>query len=99
MAVTEPGVLVGEVGRVIDASGMVVVPGGIEPHAHIAAPIIGHGDGRTAPPEQVSRAALFGGTTTLLDFAVLYPGVDIPQAIEERTASGRAIPMPTTPTM
>ena len=85
VAVTEPGVLVGEVGRVIDASGMVVVPGGIEPHAHIAAPIIGHGDGRTAPPEQVSRAALFGGTTTLLDFAVLYPGVDIPQAIEERT--------------
>lgn len=85
VAVAEPGVLDGEVGSVIDASGMVVVPGGIEPHAHISAPIIGRGDLRTAPPEQVSRAALFGGTTTLLDFAVLYPGWDIPQAIEERT--------------
>ena len=28
-----------EAGRVIDASGMVVVPGGIEPHAHIHAPL------------------------------------------------------------
>ena len=85
VAVTAPGVLAGEAARVIDASGLVVVPGGIEPHAHIAAPIVGRGDLQTAPPDQVSRAALFGGTTTLLDFAVVYPGWDIPQAIEERT--------------
>lgn len=85
VAVTAPGVLSGEAGRVIDATGMVVVPGGIEPHAHIAAPIVGHPDLLTAPPEQVSRAALFGGTTTLLDFAVVYAGLDIAGAIEERT--------------
>ena len=83
-AVAAPGVLEGADGRVIDASGLVVVPGGIEPHAHIAAPIVGRGDLLTAPPEQVSRAALFGGTTTLLDFAVLSPGFDIPRALEER---------------
>ncbi|MDE0130773.1 MAG: amidohydrolase family protein [bacterium] len=84
-AITAPGVLSGDGCQVVDASGMVVVPGGIEPHAHIAAPIVGRGDLLTAPPEQVSRAALFGGTTTLLDFAVLYPGFDIPRALEERT--------------
>ena len=46
---------------------------------------MGHGDLKTAPPEEVSRAALYGGTTTLMDFAIQYPGIDIPQAIVERT--------------
>ena len=32
VAVAAPGALTDEVGRVIDATGMVVVPGGIEPH-------------------------------------------------------------------
>ena len=86
VAVTSPGTLTDEVGRVIDATGKVVVPGGIEPHAHIAAPIMGPGNLKTAPPEQVSRAALFGGTTTLMDFAIQYPGIDIGQAIQERTS-------------
>ena len=86
VAVAAPGALTEEAGRVIDATGKIVVPGGIEPHAHISAPIMGHGDLKTAPPEQVSRAALFGGTTTLLDFAIQYPGIDIGQAIQERTS-------------
>ena len=86
VAVTSPGTLTDDVGRVIDATGKVVVPGGIEPHAHIAAPIMGPGNLKTAPPEQVSRAALFGGTTTLMDFAIQYPGIDINQAIQERTS-------------
>jgi len=86
VAVTSPGTLTDDVGRVIDATGKVVIPGGIEPHAHIAAPIMGPGNLKTAPPEQVSRAALFGGTTTLMDFAIQYPGIDIGQAIQERTS-------------
>ena len=84
VAVTSPGTLTDDVGRVIDATGKVVIPGGIEPHAHISAPIMGPGNLKTAPPEQVSRAALFGGTTTLMDFAIQYPGIDIGQAIQER---------------
>ena len=83
VAVAEQGALPGEVGRVIDATGKIVVPGGIEPHAHISAPIFSMAK-ETAPPEQVSRAALFGGTTTLTDFAIQYPGIDIFQALEER---------------
>ena len=86
VAIAAPGTLTDEAGRVIDATGKIVVPGGIEPHAHIAAPIMGHGDLTTAPPEQVSRAALFGGTTTLMDFAIQYPGIDLNQAIQERTS-------------
>ena len=88
VAVAEQGALPGDVGRVIDATGKIVVPGGIEPHAHIAAPIALLG-GETAPPEQVSRAALFGGTTTLTDFAIQQRGTDIFQAIGERTSRWR----------
>ncbi|MBI3329805.1 MAG: amidohydrolase family protein [Nitrospinae bacterium] len=83
-AVAEPNTLTGDVGRVIDATGKIVIPGGIEPHAHIAAPIMGFPGMETAPPDQVSRAALFGGTTTLVDFAIQRSGVDIFQALEER---------------
>ena len=86
VAVAAPGTMTDDVGRIVDATGKIVAPGGIEPHAHIAAPIMGHGDLTTAPPEQVSRAALFGGTTTLLDFAIQYPGIDINQAVQERTS-------------
>src|SRR5438132_983227 len=84
VAIAEPGSLTDTVGRVIDASDKIVIPGGIEPHAHVAAPIMGHPNTETAPPDQVRRAALFGGTTTLADFAIQGPGRDIFQAIEER---------------
>ena len=50
---------------------------------------MGPGNLRTAPPEQVSRAALFGGTTTLMDFAIHHPGNTIPEAMQERTNSWR----------
>jgi dihydropyrimidinase len=90
VAITEQGTLPsGDVGRIIDATGKIVIPGGIEPHAHIAAPIAGQVGAETAPPEQVSRAALFGGTTTLTDFAIQSQGIDIFQAIEERTSRWR----------
>ena len=92
VAVATQGTLPGDVARIIDASGKIVVPGGIEPHAHVAAPIAGLPGGataETAPPEQVSRAALFGGTTTLTDFAIVQRGMDISQAIDERTSRWR----------
>ncbi len=89
VAVAEQGTLTGEVGRIIDATGKIVVPGGIEPHAHIASPVPGRPGVETSPPEPVSRAALFGGTTTLTDFAIQHRGIDIFQAIEERTSRWR----------
>jgi dihydropyrimidinase len=73
VALTSPGALPTEAARVIDARGQIVLPGGIEPHAHIAIPVPEHWAGRpevmTQPPEAASRAAAFGGVTTIIDFA------------------------------
>src|SRR5215813_10816264 len=86
VAVAAPGTLPRDVARVIDAGGKLVIPGGIDPHVHTHWPIPALGGGHTlsAPPEQVSRAAIFGGTTTLVDFAVWEPGLTLAKAIEEK---------------
>ncbi len=88
VAVTEPGVLDVEAARVIDASGKTVVPGGIEPHAHIATPVPQLWTGRpgveTQSPEAASRAAAFGGTTMLIDFARPLHGATPLEAVEQR---------------
>ena len=84
VAVAECGTLPPDAGRVIDATGKIVVPGGIEPHAHVSSPLPGYPGIMTAPSDIVSRAALFGGNTTLTDFANVPPGTDIFQSLEER---------------
>ena len=59
----------------IDATGKLVFPGGVEPHAHIHEPMHrGWSQGREVwlqPPEGATRAALFGGTTTVVSFAFM----------------------------
>ena len=72
--------------RIIDARSKIVMPGGIDPHVHLKwySP---HPDGSvtyTDGPEIVGRAALFGGTTTMIDFVRWTHGKTIQQAIEER---------------
>src|SRR5262249_56515340 len=53
--------------------GMRGVPGGSEAHGHIKVRVpeiwAGKPDVRTRPPEAASRAAAFGGVTTIIDFA------------------------------
>jgi len=73
--------------RVVDAAGQIVIPGGIDPHIHAGMPIVGgpsNEDVFSAGPDQVSRAALHGGTTTLLDFALCLPDMPLQQSIEAR---------------
>src|ERR1700687_5872135 len=73
--------------RVVDAAGQIVIPGGVDPHIHCSSPIPFPGrneDLLSAPPEQVSRAALYGGTTTLLDFAQCPSDQPLQQSIELR---------------
>jgi dihydropyrimidinase len=64
-----PGTLA-EAERRVDATGKLVIPGGIDPHIHCSMPVRAPGrpDVLTDPPSQVSKAALHGGTTTLIDF-------------------------------
>jgi dihydropyrimidinase len=65
---------------VVDASGMLVMPGGIDVHTHLDMPF----GGTTSADdfESGTIAAAHGGTTTLIDFAIqnfgegLYPALD-----------------------
>ncbi len=73
VAVAWPGTLPRDAARVVDAQGKIVLPGGIEPHAHILLPVPEAWGGRpevmSQPPEAATRAAAFGGVTTVIDFA------------------------------
>jgi len=73
-------------GRLIDATGRIVMPGGVDPHIHCKwhVPFPDGTTMYTDPPSVVSRAALYGGTTTLIDFARWTHGKTIQQAIEDR---------------
>ena len=55
-------------GRVLDAAGKYVLPGGIDGHTHMEMPFGGTFSVDTF--ETGSRAAAWGGTTTIVDFAV-----------------------------
>jgi dihydropyrimidinase len=78
-------------GRMIDATGKIVVPGGVEPHAHLAHAIMSHPDEplTTLGPEDDTRGMAYGGTTTHIDYVYVRPGHDVAGAIEQRAARWR----------
>jgi len=91
VTVAAPGSLTEDAVRTIDAAGKIVVPGGIDPHMHCKwnIPRPGAPTGYSAGPDVVSRAALFGGTTTMIDFAPWTAGKTLEQSIEERQQDRR----------
>jgi len=86
-AVAAPGTLADTTAtRIIDAAGKIVIPGGVDPHVHMHHPWM-LPDGTTLTtkgPDHVGRAALHGGTTTLIDFAYWRAEHSIQAAIDSR---------------
>jgi dihydropyrimidinase len=65
----------GGAAQVIDATAKLVVPGGIDAHTHMELPFGGTSASDTF--ETGTRAAAWGGTTTIIDFAVQTQGQDV----------------------
>jgi dihydropyrimidinase len=69
LALAEPGTRLGAPAITeIDASGRLVLPGGVDPHCHV-----GFTSGAFTSKDdylQCTTAAVFGGTTTIVDFAI-----------------------------
>jgi dihydropyrimidinase len=77
--------------EIIDASGMLIFPGGIDPHVHLDMPFMGTYSSDNY--ETGTRAALFGGTTTVIDFILQKQGASLQNALDEwrSRANGNAI--------
>jgi dihydropyrimidinase len=67
--------------EIIDATGMLVMPGGVDPHVHLDMPFMGTYSSDNY--ETGTRAALYGGTTTVIDFILQKQGNSLQAALQE----------------
>jgi dihydropyrimidinase len=67
--------------REIDATGKLIFPGGIDPHVHLDMPFMGTCSSDNY--ETGTRAALYGGTTMVIDFILQKQGNSLQAALEE----------------
>jgi dihydropyrimidinase len=75
-----PGLPADAAARVIDATGMLLLPGGIDVHTHLDMPF--GGTNSADDFETGTKAAAFGGTTTLIDFAIQPKGTRMRDALD-----------------
>ncbi|MEV7084785.1 dihydropyrimidinase [Streptomyces sp. NPDC093085] len=66
--------------RTIDATGKYVIPGGVDGHTHMEMPFGGTFAADTF--ETGTRAAAWGGTTTIVDFAIQSPGQSLREGLD-----------------
>ncbi|PYV00544.1 MAG: dihydropyrimidinase [Acidobacteria bacterium] len=69
-----------EAGQVVDATGLLVLPGGVDVHTHLDMPF--GGTVSSDDFETGTRAAAYGGTTTLIDFAIQSKGQSMRTALD-----------------
>src|SRR5881394_1800797 len=76
--------------RIIDAKGKYLIPGGIDVHTHLDMPF--GGTNSSDDFETGTRAAAFGGTTTIIDFAIQAKGTKMRDALDTwwKKAEGKA---------
>lgn len=67
--------------RIIDATGKYVLPGAIDPHTHTQT--LHAGTVQCDDFTSVTAAAAFGGTTTIVDFALQYPGRSFSETLDD----------------
>ena len=77
--------------KVVDAGGLLVLPGGVDTHVHFNDVFMG-----TVSVHDYytgTRAAAFGGTTTVIDFSNQVPGGSLTKTLEDkhREAGGKAL--------
>jgi dihydropyrimidinase len=65
--------------RVIDATDKLIIPGGIDPHVHLEMPFMGTYS--SDDYETGTRAALFGGTTSVIEFILQTQGDTLRNAL------------------
>jgi dihydropyrimidinase len=65
----------------INAEGLLVFPGGIDPHVHLDMPFMGTFSSDNY--ETGTRAALYGGTTMVIDFVLQTQGKSLASALQE----------------
>ena len=80
--------------RVIDAGGKYVIPGGVDVHTHMELPFGGTFASDTF--ETGTRAAAWGGTTTIVDFAVQSHGRQVRECLDEWMAKADGATAPST---
>jgi dihydropyrimidinase len=84
------GIPAGSVETVVDACGLLLLPGGIDAHTHLDMPF---GGSKSADDfETGTRAAAIGGTTTIVDFAIQARGTKMRTALDTwwKKAEGKA---------
>src|SRR5258706_2274023 len=68
--------------REIDARGKLVLPGGVDSHAHIEQ-LSAAGIMNADTFESATTSAAFGGTTTVISFAAQHVGIALPQVVAD----------------
>ena len=77
--------------KVIDASGKLVFPGGIDPHVHLDMPFMGTKS--SDDYETGTRAALHGGTTMVIDFILQTQGDTLHNALRTWQQKSKGNPL------